>query len=133
MVNDPIADLLVRIKNAGAVKNPETTAPYSKVKEAILKVLAANSCIAGYQVVTEDKKRTLVIRLKYTAQGRHVIRGVQRFSSPGCHFYVSSGEIPRWVKGRNRLGIISTHRGIWAHHRAMKENTGGELLGIVWK
>ena len=132
MVNDPIADLLVRIKNGGLVQKKEVKVPYSRVNEAILKVLSGTGYIEGYQVQEESGFKKLTIRLKYNPKSGHIIRGVKRVSKPGCHIYISSSEIRKVVRGDDRLGIISTSRGIISHRQARQQNLGGELLAIIW-
>ncbi len=134
MVNDPIADLLIRIKNGGIARKKEIRAPYSRIREAILKVLAEAGFIAGFQIQdqNEGKKKELVIKLKYDADLNHTIKGVKRVSTPGCRIYIRSSEIKKSIRGENRLGIISTSRGVLSHCQALAQNLGGELIAIVW-
>ena len=115
MVTDPIADLLVRIKNGGSVRKSEVRIPYSRVKEAILKVLLENGYITGYDLEEKGFRKNLVVRLKYDSASQHVIKGVKRLSFPGCHLYVSRTGMRKYLRGRNKLGIISTSRGIISH------------------
>ena len=132
MISDPISDLLVRIKNGGLVGKAEVAVPFSRVKEAVLKVLSEAGYIAGYEANESAGKKGLTVRLKYDHRAKHFIKGVKRVSSPGCHIYIASSEIKKLVRGRNKLGIISTSRGVISHHRAEQENLGGEFLALVW-
>lgn len=132
MVNDPIADLLVRIKNGGSVKKTEIRVPCSRMKEAILKILFGAGYVAGYESQEKSGRKELVIRLKYDSRSDHVIKGVKKMSTPGCHIYISNSDINRLIRGRDKLGIISTSKGIVSHHEAKKQGLGGKLLAVIW-
>ena len=132
MTNDPIADLLIRIKNGGMVKKSEVRAPHSKVGEAILAVMKSAGFIAGFRVEDDAGRKTLAVVLRYDEGGRNVISGVRRVSSPSRHVYIASRDIISHVRGKSKLGIISTSRGIMSHRQAREQNLGGELMGIIW-
>ena len=132
MVTDPIGDLLVRIKNGGNVRKTEVLVPYSRVKEAVLKVILEAGYITGYDLEEKGFRKNLVVRLKYDSASQHVIKGVKRLSFPGCHLYVSRTGMRKYLRGRNKLGIISTSRGIISHRQARKENLGGEFMALLW-
>ncbi|OGV52959.1 MAG: 30S ribosomal protein S8 [Lentisphaerae bacterium GWF2_52_8] len=129
-IQDPIADMLVRIKNASLVGLPEVKMPNSKQKSAIACVMKDEGYIKDFSVSGEGVKKSLVIQLKY-AKSKSVIEGVKRVSKPSCRIYCGSGEVP---KVRNGLGtvIISTSNGIISGRAAVKQNVGGEVLCYVW-
>lgn len=132
MVNDPIADLLIQLKNAGLVKMTRITVSHSRPREAVLSVLRDKGFIAGYDVVEKTGFRELAVTLKYDEAGKNVIRGVKKVSKPSRRIYVACKDIIRWVRGANRVGVISTSRGIMSHDQAIKQNLGGELLSVLW-
>ena len=132
MVNDPIGDLLVRIKNGGSVKKAEIRVPCSRMKEAILKILSGAGYVSGYELREKSGRKELVVKLKYDARSVHVIKGVKRMSTPGCHIYISSSEINQRIRGRDKLGIISTSHGVVSHYEAKKQGLGGKFLAIIW-
>ena len=130
-MNDPIADMLTRIRNAVASKHRRVDIPASKLKTEIARLLKESNFIADYKTVeTEEGKKVLRVALKY-AGGTPVIRELQRVSSPGLRRYVGAGEIPRV---RNGLGvaILSTSQGLMTDRQARSARTGGELLAYVW-
>lgn len=132
MINDPIGDLLVRIKNGGTAHKAEIRVPSSRMKEDILKILFRTGYIAGYQVREKNRWKELTVKLKYDAGLAHVIKGIKRISTPGCHIYISSSEIKKKIRGQDKLGILSTSRGVISHIDAQKQKQGGELLAIIW-
>ena len=132
MVNDPIGDLLVRIKNGGSAKKAEIRVPCSRMKEAILKILSGAGYVAGYESREISGRKELVVKLKYDSRSVHAIKGVKRMSTPGCHIYISSSEINQRIRGRDKLGIISTSQGVVSHYEAKKQGLGGKFLAIIW-
>ena len=132
MVNDPIGDLLVRIKNGGSVKKAEIRVPCSRMKEAILKILFGAGYVSGYELREKSGRKELVVKLKYDSRSVHAIKGVKRMSTPGCHIYISSSEINQRIRGRDKLGIISTSQGVVSHYEAKKQGLGGKFLAIIW-
>lgn len=131
MVNDPVADFIIRIKNAGAVKKSSVSVPYSKLKHAIADKLKE----VGYlkSVATHGKKvrKTLDLELCYTTEGTHVIRGVERISKPGRRMYTGTSDIHPIKYGTGKL-ILSTPEGILTGEEAKKRNVGGEQLFKIW-
>lgn len=128
-MNDPISDLLTRIRNASRAQLPGLEVPHSKLKESIVNILKTEGYITDYSVEGKTIK-TLKLKLKY--QGRKsVIEGLRRMSSPGLRRYVGSTEIPR-VLGGLGVAIISTPEGVFSGAQARKKNLGGELLCYVW-
>lgn len=131
MVNDPVADLINRLKNAGAVKHASVSIPFSNLKLAIAEKLKD----AGYVKAIEKKgkkiKKTLDIVLKYNDAGVPVINGVKRISKPGRRLYKSVHEIMPVKYGHGAL-ILSTPSGIKTDKEARKEKVGGEALFEIW-
>jgi small subunit ribosomal protein S8 len=131
MVTDPIADLITRLKNAGAVKKQTVSIPFSMFKLAIAEKLQA----AGYVQAVEKKgkkvKKTLDVVLKYNERGEHAINGVKRVSKPGRRLYRSVREL-RPVKYGHGALFLSTPKGIMTDTEARKEKIGGEALFEIW-
>ncbi|TSC86196.1 MAG: small subunit ribosomal protein S8 [Parcubacteria group bacterium Gr01-1014_8] len=131
MVNDPIGDLIVRLKNAGAVKKASVSVPFSTFKLAIAEKLKD----AGYVTSVEKKgkkiKKTIDVLLKYDAAGEHVIHGVKRVSKPGRRLYRGAREIVSVRYGHGSL-VLSTPRGVMTDKEARKEKIGGEALFEIW-
>jgi small subunit ribosomal protein S8 len=131
MVNDPIGDMIIQLKNAGMVGKREVSLPYSKLKHAIADVLVQ----AGFLQKTEKRgkkvRKTLDITLKYDSAGTHEIRGVDRISKPGRRLYLGVSEIfpVKFGKGKR---ILSTPLGILTGEAAKEKNVGGEELFIIW-
>ncbi len=131
MVNDPIADMLTRIRNASMVKQKQVVMPSSKIKVGIAGILAEEGFIEGYAVTDEQPQPNLIVRLKYTAQGRPVISGLDRVSRPGRRYYAGFKDIP-WVRSGLGINIISTPRGLMTGRKARRQRLGGEILCNVW-
>jgi small subunit ribosomal protein S8 len=131
VVNDPIADMLTRIRNAGMARRTETTMPSSKVLIAIAKILQQEGFIRGWSVEDTTPAKTLTIYLKYGNDRKHAIRHIQRVSKPGLRVYAGKDEIPRV---RNGLGIavVSTPQGVLAGHEARRRGIGGEVICTVY-
>jgi len=130
-MNDPIADMLTRIRNAVGSRHRRVDIPASKMKTEIARLLKESNFIADYKTVeTEEGRKVLRVALKY-AGNTPVIRELQRVSSPGLRRYVGATEIPRV---RNGLGvaILSTSQGLMTDRQARSARTGGELLAYVW-
>jgi small subunit ribosomal protein S8 len=129
-MQDPIADMLTRIRNAGMASLKEIKMPSSKMKSSIAKVLRDSGYIKNYREVEEVVGKSLIIEMKYYKR-KPVIEGIKRISKPSCRTYCGSSEIP---KVRNGLGItvLSTPKGILSGHTAAKEHVGGEVLCYVW-
>jgi len=130
MMSDPIADLLVRIKNANAMRHETVEVPSSKTKTAILAVLKPEGFIADY-AVSEGVKSVTTVTLKYTENNQRVIKGLKRISKPSLHVYAKSEDLPKVLNGLG-VAIISTSQGIMTDKQARKLNIGGEVLAFVW-
>lgn len=133
MVNDTIADMLTRIRNANMSKSEKVSLPTSKMCEQIAKILKSEGFISDYEVVVEEKKpyKTLVITLKYDADGNRVITNLKRISKPGLRVTVPVEKLPKVYNGLG-IAIISTSKGLMTDKAARKANMGGEVLAFVW-
>ena len=128
-MTDPIADMLVRIRNAAAVGKPTVKMPSSKIKVAIAKVLQDEGYIAGSRVTQDGAKAELEIVLKYY-EGKPVIEKLQRVSRSGLRQYRGKDAIPK-VLGGLGVAIISTSKGIMTDTQARHQGVGGEVLCFV--
>lgn len=131
MVNDPIADMLTRIRNASMVKQSQTVMPSSKIKVGIAKILTEEGLIQGYSVTDDKPQPKLVLQLKYSGRGKPVITGLERVSRPGRRVYTSFREVP-WVRSGLGISILSTPKGLMTGRQARREKVGGELLCNIW-
>ena len=129
-MQDPIADMLTRVRNAGAAGLPEVVLPSSNEKSASAAVLKQEGYIKEFSVEADGVKKTLKIALKY-CNGKPVIEGIERVSKPSRRMHCGVQNIPRV---RNGLGtvILSTPKGIISGRQAVAENVGGEILCFVW-
>ncbi len=132
-VSDPIADMLTRIRNAGAARHERVSMPASKMKTAIAAVLAEEGFIRGFELrrLPREPQQELDIQLVYDDDGTPVMRGLQRVSRPGLRVYVQRREVPR-VYGGLGIAILSTPHGVMTGQRARRENIGGEVLCYAW-
>ena len=132
-VNDPVADMLTRIRNAVQSRHDTVLMPASKLKVAIATVLKDEGFIRDYAVVAEDGRPqpNLKVDLSYGGRKQPVLTGLQRVSKPGLRVYVQRNEIPR-VYGGLGIAIISTPKGIMTGQEARRQSVGGELLCYVW-
>ncbi len=128
-MNDPISDMLTRIRNSSRALLPTVDMPHSRMKESIAAILKREGYISDYSV--EGKPlRTLKLTLKYQGK-KPVIEGLRRVSTPGLRRYVGSTEIPR-VRGGLGVAVVSTSEGVMSGNQARKKNLGGELLCNIW-
>ena len=125
-MTDPIADLLIRIKNAQLAKHKTTLVPHSQLKENLVKILVKNNCLIGYKVDGKKPKLNLNLTLKYVRK-QPVITQIKRISQPGVRRYVNQSNIHKLTIGRG-LVIISTSKGIMTAKEARKLNLGGEII-----
>ena len=128
-MTDPIADMLVRIKNAAAVGKPTVTMPSSKTKVAIAAVLKDEGYIGEFRVMENGAKASLEIALKYF-EGKPVIERLQRVSRSGLRQYRGKEALPK-VLGGLGVAIISTSKGIMTDAQARQQGVGGEVLCFV--
>ena len=128
-MTDPIADMLVRIRNAAAVGKPTVSMPSSKIKAAIAGVLKDEGYIADFRVTEAGAKPTLEVVLKYF-EGKPVIERMQRVSRSGLRQYRGKDALPK-VLGGLGIAIISTSKGIMTDAQARQQGVGGEVLCFV--
>ena len=130
-VNDPISDMLTRIRNAGMARQAETTMPSTKILVAIAKILKEEGYIADYRVIEKRPQDQLVVSLRYGADKRHTIREIKRVSKPGLRVYAGKDEIPR-VRSGLGIAIVSTPQGVLTGYEARRRGIGGEILCTVF-
>jgi small subunit ribosomal protein S8 len=128
-MNDPIADMLTRIRNAQAVEKVTVSMPSSKVKIAIAQVLKSEGYIDDFVVRGEAAKSELELQLKYYA-GRPVIERIERVSRPGLRIYKGANDLPRVMNGLG-VAIVSTSSGVMTDRHARAKGVGGEVLCVV--
>ena len=132
VVNDPIADMLTRIRNGQVARHDAVTMPASNTKKAIAKILLDEGYIKAYDVIDDGLQGQLKITLKYVnGKSTPVIAGLKRISKPGLRVYARCEELPK-VLGGLGVAIISTSKGLMTDRAARKENLGGEVLCYVW-
>jgi len=130
MMNDPLGDLLARIRNAQMRNKSKVTSPNSRLRERVLDVLKSEGYIRGYAVVEREGRSQIEIELKYF-DGEPVIREIARVSKPGRRVYTSVKNLPRINNGLG-VAIVSTPKGVMADHEARDANVGGEILCTVF-
>jgi small subunit ribosomal protein S8 len=130
LMNDPLGDMLTRIRNAQLRKRPNVKTPASTLRRRVLDVLAEEGYIRGYSEVEFNGKAEFDIELKYF-DGQPVIREIQRVSKPGRRVYSSVKSIPRVADGLG-VSILSTPKGVMSDHEARTQNVGGEVLCRVF-
>ena len=129
--NDPIADMLTRIRNANQMRYKEVEVPASKIKIEIARILKAEGFIADYKIKKNDVQRIIVLSLKYGDRKERVITGLKRISKPGLRVYAKASELPRVLNGLG-IAIISTSHGVMTDKEARKESLGGEVMAYIW-
>ena len=130
-VNDPLGDLITRIRNAAMRNKPKVSSPGSRLRISVLDVLKSEGYIRGYSTVEhKDGRNEVEIELKYF-DGAPVIRDIARVSKPGRRVYVAVRNLPRINNGLG-IAILSTPKGVMADHAARDANVGGEILCTVF-
>ncbi|HVN14463.1 MAG TPA: 30S ribosomal protein S8 [Anaerolineales bacterium] len=135
-VNDPIADMLTRIRNGVFSGHAQVAMPSSKIKVEIAKILKDEGFVESFEVVDGEKadQKILRVKIKYVGerrQRRPVISGLERVSKPGRRIYTKKTEIP-WVLSGIGVAILSTPKGVMTGARARQLGVGGEILCKVW-
>ena len=121
--NDPIADMLTRIRNANQMRYAEVEVPASKIKMEIARILKSEGFISDYSVKKNDVQNMIVLNLKYGKNKERVITGLKRISKPGLRVYAKATEVPRVLNGLG-IAIVSTSKGVMT--------LGGEVLAYIW-
>ncbi len=129
-MTDPIADFIIRIKNAHMARKTVVEAPFSRMKKSIADILVSEGYISSFEVKEEKPFNKLVVTLKYIGR-QPAINDVKRLSKPGRRVYSPAGTVPKTLGGYG-LTIISTSKGVMTDTDARKANVGGELLCQVW-
>ncbi len=130
-VNDPISDMLTRIRNAGMAQKTETTMPATKILVAIANILKSEGYIADFRVIEKRPQDQLVIQLSYGPDRRHTIREIKRVSKPGLRVYAGKDQLPR-VRSGLGIAVVSTPQGVMTGYEARRRGIGGEVLCTVW-
>lgn len=131
---DSIADLLIRINNALRVKKDVVDVPHSRMKEGLIKIMAAEGFVGRYEVLTRMNKKYLRVALKYDSIGagkKSIVEGMKRISTPGRRAYVGSDSIPR-VRSGFGTAILSTSKGLMTDEDARQNKVGGEVVCHIW-
>jgi len=133
MMTDPIADMLARIRNAAMARHDVAVIPASKIKKSIADLLQQEGYVSS---VSEEewgpqKRKTLMVKLKYTGDKHAAFAGIRRISKPGRRVYVGYDKIPRVLNGLG-VSIISTSQGLMTDKEARTKKVGGELICEVW-
>jgi small subunit ribosomal protein S8 len=129
-LSDPIADFLTRLRNAANSHRSDVSAPYSKIKEEIARILKQEGYIVDFEISSEAKPAQIKVTMKFVNR-TPALSGLKRISKPGLRKYVGSTDIPR-VLGGMGVSILSTSKGIITGREAKKQNVGGELVALVW-
>ena len=129
-MNDPIADMIIRIKNALLAKHDVVTIPHSKLKAQIGQILLENNYIIDCKTEAKSPQSEIVVKLRYVGRVP-AITDVKRISSPGCRVYAPATKIPRALGGYG-ITIVSTSKGIMTDKQARQKNLGGEVLCQIW-
>lgn len=130
-VNDPISDMLTRIRNAGMARQTETSMPSTKILVAIAGILKQEGYIEDFQVIEKRPQNQMKVMLSYSPDKRHVIREIKRISKPGLRVYAGKDQLPR-VRSGLGVAIVSTPEGVLTGYEARKRGIGGEVLCTVW-
>jgi len=131
VVTDPVADLLTRIRNASRAGHEQVDIPGSQLKLGIVKILAREKFVRGYQFIQDETQGVIRVFLKYGAKRQPVLTQLQRISKPGLRIYSGAGEIPRVQNGMG-IAIVSTSRGLLTDRECRQNHVGGEVLCNVW-
>jgi len=130
-VNDPVADMLTRIRNGCRARLKSVDIPASRMKLEIAKVLLRHRLIANYKYLDDRRQGMIRLFLKYDEKEQSAISGIKQVSTPGLRIYLGTKKVPK-VLGGYGLAILSTSKGIRTDQEARKEKVGGEVLCYVW-
>jgi small subunit ribosomal protein S8 len=131
VINDPIADMLTRIRNAQIAKHDTVVIPASKTKKAIAKILLEEGYIKAYENIDDGVQGQIKLSIKYLNDRQPVIQGLKRISKPGLRVYAGCEDLPK-VLGGLGIAIISTSRGLMTDRQARQRKLGGEVMAFVW-
>ncbi len=131
MMTDPIGDMLTRIRNAGSARHRTTQCPASKLKMAVARVLSEEGFVGEVSSQAGESFPTMTIGIRYRDDGRTMVDGITRISTPGRRVYVGVGEIPMVRQGLG-MAVISTPKGVMCDRDAREAKVGGEVICEVW-
>ena len=131
LVNDPIADMLTRIRNAQIAKHDTVVIPASNMKKSIAQILLEEGYIKNFQLIDNGTQGVIRVTLKYGAGKEKVISGLRRVSKPGLRVYAGADELPKVLRGLG-IAIVSTSKGVMTDKKAREAHVGGEVLAFVW-
>ena len=131
VINDPIADMLTRIRNGLIARHDSVTMPASNMKKAIAKILLDEGYIKSVDYIDDGLQGQIKIVLKYAEGKQSVINGLKRISTPGLRVYARCEELPK-VLGGLGIAIVSTSKGVMTDKEARKAGVGGEVLAYIW-
>ena len=131
MTNDPIADMLARLRNAAAVRHQQVVMPASKLRVAVARILKDEGYIDKLEVTKDKPQPMLRVWLRYDDRRKPILSGVKRVSKPGRRVYAGKTEVP-WVQNGLGVAIVSTTQGVMTGARAKRMGLGGEVLCYVW-
>ena len=131
VINDPIADMLTRIRNGLIARHDSVMIPASNMKKAIAKILLDEGYIKSVDYVDDGLQGQIKVTLKYANGKESVIKGLKRISKPGLRVYAKSDEIPK-VLGGLGIAIVSTSKGVMTDKAARNAGVGGEVLAYIW-
>ena len=130
-MNDPIADMLTRVRNANSAGHDTVSMPTSKKLVDIACIMKEEGYITDYVIEPNTPRDTLTITLKYGKKKARTIRGIRRISKPGLRIYAGKDDLPR-VLGGLGTAVISTSQGVMADRDARKKGIGGEVIAYIW-
>jgi small subunit ribosomal protein S8 len=127
---DPIADMLTRIRNANRVGRRTVIIPKSKICTGIAKVLMDEGYVESFDLIEDERQGQIRVKLKYSLSGDKVIHAIDRASKPGRRIYSKVEQLPKVLNGMG-IAVVSTSKGVMSDRRAREQNVGGELLCTV--
>ena len=128
---DTVAEFITRIRNAGYAKHEKLDVPSSNLRVGIASALHKNGYIRSFKVARDGKQGMMRVYLRYNPSGDHIIKNIQRVSTPGIRRYVGVSDIPQ-VRNGFGISVLSTSKGVMSGDEAKQQNLGGELLFQVW-
>jgi small subunit ribosomal protein S8 len=131
VINDPIADMLTRIRNALVARHDAVTIPASNMKKAIAKILLDEGYVKAIDFIDDGLQGQIKVTLKYAQGKTSVIKGLKRISKPGLRVYAKNDEVPK-VLGGLGIAVISTSKGVMSDKLARLSGVGGEVLAYIW-
>lgn len=131
IMNDPIGDMLTRIRNALTARHDNVTLPASGTKKAIAKILLEEGYVKSVDLIDDGLQGQIKLGLKYVSGKQPVIKGLKRISKPGLRVYAGSKELPKVLNGLG-IAIVSTSKGVMTEKNARTQGIGGEVLAYIW-